>query len=325
MMRLVRVELARLVARRAVLLTVLLALAVGLVAVAGVFQQARAIDQARAGFDAVYQQMADTIEEDIERCKLEEEFEREQSGEEGIDFGCDEIRLPTIEEYAGQMPSLVEQYQSLLGAFVYPLMFLALALGSTAVAAEFAHRTMGTWLTFEPRRTLVFVSKVVAPVIAAVPIALVGLTTVLIGVPAVFRWFRIDDGITAAEWGSIAAMSGRIVGLTLLAAAAGAALAFLVRHSGLVIGILVGYLVVGEGLLGLGLGFLSRFSLGRNIIAVVQDGTTWTTWPLNCGYVQDCREIVHRVSLGEGVALLGVVLGVLMLLGWWRFVRSDID
>ena len=327
MIRLVKVELARLAARKVVLLTVLAALGIGLVTVFGVYQQAAQIDRARAGADQALQDIVEGHDEMVEQCRTEERLERERAGDDSIDFGCDQMRIPTIEEMYGQMPSLHDQYEMLLGVLPYPLMFLALALGATGVAAEFAHRTMGSWLTFEPRRTLVYLSKIVASAIAAVPIGLVGLVTVLVGVPLVFRWFRIDDGVTPAEWSDLTWMSLRILLLVVVAGVMGAAAGFLLRHSGLVIGLLVGYLVLVEGMLAQFFTFLSPLTLGRNITAVIHDGTQWTSWPVNCGGMgmPECRETVHSISLTHGVVVLAVVVAAVAALAWLRFVRDDVD
>lgn len=327
MIRLTRVELARLLARKVVLLTVLAAFAIGAVTVLGVFMQARSIDQARAGLNESYQQMIEGHDEAVEQCRVEENLERQRSGDASIDFGCDQMRVPTVEEMYGSMPSLFEQYTQLFGGLPYPLMFLALAMGSTGVAAEFAHRTMGSWLTFEPRRTPVFLSKVLAPALAAIPIGVVGLATVFVGVPAVFRWFRIDEGLTGAQWADLLWMSLRILVLVMLSGAFGAAAAFVLRHSGLVIGLMVGYLVIVEGMLSLVFGFLSSLALGRNITAVIQDGYQWTTWPQNCGGpgMPECRETVHSITMTHGIVVLAVVLAVVVLAGWFRFVRDDVD
>ncbi|MGO0576358.1 ABC transporter permease subunit [Ornithinimicrobium panacihumi] len=325
-MRLIKVELARLTARRLLILGILAALAIGAVTVAGVFTQARQIDQARAGLDEQYQQMVDGFDEQIEQCKLDERYESERSGHE-VDFGCEQMQLPTIEEFYGQMPSLFDQFTQLFGVLAYPLMFVALAIGSTAVAAEFAHRTMGSWLTFEPRRTPVYLSKLIAPALAAIPVGLVGLLTVFVGVPAVFRWFNIDEGLSADQWSDLLWMLARILGLVVAAGAFGAAAAFVLKHSGLVIGLMVGYLVLVEGMLSMVFGFLTRYSLGRNLSAVIHDGTRWETWPQSCGGpgMVECVPVVHTLTLTHGVLVLTVLLLAVAVLGWVRFTRSDID
>lgn len=324
-MRLLRVELRRLAARKVIWLTLLAAVVVALVALSGVFLQARSIDLARAGVNEQLQQMVEEAERSREQCSLEEAAERRRTGDPAINFGCDQIVAPTAEEMFGEMPSLAEQYRTLVGGLTYPFMFLALAMGSTAVAAEFAHRTMGSLLTFEPRRTRVFVAKVVAPALASLPLVVTGLALVLVGTPAIFRWWRIDDAVGGPDWVSLGWMALRVVAITMLAGALGAAAAFVLRHSGLVIGLIVGYLVLVEGILANMAGAFSRFALTHNIAAWVQDGTTWSTWPANCGAFEDCRETVHRLSLEGSALLLTALVAAVVLLGWVRFHRSELD
>ncbi|ANS78246.1 hypothetical protein SGUI_0850 [Serinicoccus hydrothermalis] len=327
-MRLTTVELRRLLWRRIPALAVLAALVISLVALIGVHGQARQIAQAKAGADASLQAAIEDWEENgetyLQECIQEQEEERRLSGDAGIDFGCDDIRPPTAEEWYGELPPVGEQYTQLLGIAVYPLLLLALAVGSTGVAAEFSHRTMGSFLTFVPRRVPVFTSKVVAAALISIPVVGVCLVALVLGVPAVYRLTGNDpsilaDGILPSFW-----MSLRILGLGLAAGALGAGAAFLLRHSGLVIGLLVGYLMVVEGVLGNLLPGIARFSIGRNVGAVVQDGTEWVTY-VDCEDANGCREVVHQLSLEHGVVTLSVIVALVLALGLIRFVRSDVD
>lgn len=322
-MRLLAVELQRLRARKILWVTLAGAIVVVAATLLTLFLQAREIDLARAGFHENYQQMVDEHDQMVADCVREEGLERRRSGDPSIDFGCDQMQIPTIEEMYGEIPPLDEQYAQMLSALVYAFAFLALVLGSTAVAAEFSHRTMGTWLTFEPRRTRVFVAKIVAPALAAVPMTVVGLLLVLLGVPAILRWWGMNDGLGAQAWTDLAWMALRVLLVVMLAAALGAGAAFLVRHSGVVVGIVVGYLVLVEGMLGNGLTSIQRYLLGRNISAVVNDGTTWETWT-NCTF-DGCEPIRHTLSLTHGAVVLLVVVGLVALLAWGRFVRADVD
>lgn len=324
MTRMMRVELRRLVARKVVWVTLLGALAIVLVTLFGVYTQARQIDQARAGADTAYQQMVEDNDRMVAECEIEEGKERRRTGDPSIDFGCQQMQPPSIEEMYGRMPPLTEQYRMLLRGLVYPFAFLALAMGSTAVAAEFSHRTIGTLLTFEPRRTRVFLAKVLAPAVAAVPMTVAGLVLVLLGVPAVFRWFRIDDGMPAEDWRFLLWMALRVVAVAVLAGAFGAAAAFLVRHSGVVIGVLVGYLVLAEGFIGNMFTSVQSYLLGRNIEAFVNDGATWESWS-HCTGFEECLPVRHTLSMTHGAVELAVLLAVVGVLAWARFRTADVD
>ncbi|MGC5583602.1 ABC transporter permease subunit [Ornithinimicrobium sp. W1665] len=322
-MRLLVVELRRLLARKVVLLTVLGAVAVAVVSLVGVANQARQLEAARAGADTEYQRMVDDNERMQEECRLAEADERRRSGDASVDFGCDDFQVPTIEEFFGQLPSMSEQLQFLLQGASYPLMFLALAIGSTAVAAEFAHRTMATWLTFVPRRTPVFVSKVVAPALAAAPVVLTGLVLLLVGTPLVYAVFGLDRSVPDG-WGEPVWMSLRILLLGLAAAALGAGAAFLVRHTGVVLGLVIGWMFIVEGILGSSFAWVARLGLVRNVAAFVENGTSWSTF-VDCNRAEGCREVVQTLSFAHGATVLGVVLGVVLLAAWARFRRADIS
>lgn len=330
-MRLLKVELRRLFSRRVVWLALVAAVLVVVAALFGVHQQAVWVKEANAQAQEMYEEALEYWEPpsqaDLDACRADEAQARQQSGDARIDFGCEEMfRAPQLSDFMGQMPSMLQQYQDLLGGLVHPFLFLALAIGSTHVAAEFAHRTLGSWLTFVPRRVPVFASKVGAAAVAAVPMVTAALALILLGVPAVFRLHGMDDGLTGDGWTQVAWMAVRIVGLAMIAGAFGAAAAFILRHSGAVIGLMVGYLVLAEGLL---LGLLPRLTpwlLSINIDAFVRHGTEWTEWPQNCDDVTVmCREIVHQVSFTQGALVLLGVLLVVVALALVRFVRADVD
>ncbi|WP_151524129.1 ABC transporter permease subunit [Serinicoccus kebangsaanensis] len=327
-MRLTLVEVRRLLWRRLPTLAVLAALLVALMALFGVHQQAQQIAQARAGADRDLQAAIEDWEANgesyVEECRRGQEDERRATGDGSIDWGCDEMQAPSPEDWYGQMPGIGEQYTELLAVVVYPLLLLALAVGSTGVAAEFSHRTMGSFLTFVPRRVPVFVAKLVAAAVMSVPIVAVCLLVLALGIPAVYRLTGSDpgilaDGVTPTFW-----MSVRILGLGLAAGAFGAAAAFVLRHSAVVIGIMVGYVAVVEGILGSLLPDLTRYLLGRNLEAVVRDGTEWATY-VDCESTTGCRELIHQLSLGQGLVTVSALLLLVVGLGLLRFVRSDID
>lgn len=330
-MRLLKVELRRLFSRRVVWLALVAAVLVVAAALFGVHQQAVWVKDSQAQAQAMYEEAMEywqpPSQADLDACLAEETQARQQSGDGRIDFGCEEMsREPRLSDFINQMPSMLDQYRDLLAGLVHPFLFLALAIGSTHVAAEFAHRTLGSWLTFVPRRVPVFASKVGAAAVAAVPMVTAALALILAGVPAVFRLHGIDDGLTGEDWSEVAWMAVRIVGLAMMAGALGAAAAFLLRHSGAVIGLMVGYLVLAEGLL---LGMFPRLTpwlLSINIDAFVRHGTEWVEWPQTCDDVTVmCREIVHEVSFTQGALVLLGVLLVVVLVALARFVRADVD
>ena len=70
---------------------------------------------------------------------------------------------------------------------------------------------------------------------------------------------------------------------------------------------------------------IGRLSVTRNIAAWVQNGTTWETWPMSCGAFEDCQPVRHTLSFTHGAIELGLIVAVIMLFGYVRFRRSDLD
>lgn len=330
-MRLLKVEVRRLLSRRVVWLALVAVLVVVGAALFGVHQQATWVNESRANAQEMYEEALEYWEgpavEDVDRCKADEAQAKRESGDGRIDFGCEEMmQEPQLSDFMGEMPSLAQQYKDMLGYLVHPFLFLALAVGSTHVAAEFSHRTLGSWLTFVPRRVPVFLSKVGAAGVAALPMAAVGVGLLLLLVPVVYRLNGMDGGLTGQQWPEIGWMSLRIVALAMLAGALGAAAAFLLRHSAAVIGIVVGYLVFVEGIIRGLFQQVTPWLLGPNIDAFVQHGTEWVTWPDTCDDITVmCRETVHTLSFTHGTLVLLALLVVVMTLALLRFYRADVD
>lgn len=330
-MRLIAVELRRLLSRRVTVLGFIGAVAIGLMALFGVHQLAGSLNHQRATAQQMLEEAQSywepASEEDFRTCIRDQTQARLQPGMRDVDFGCEQMRRPPqLQDFIPVYPSMAEQYGELLGYLVYPLMLLPLALGSTGVAAEFSHRTMGSWLTFVPRRVPVFLSKLTAAALMSVPLVATGLVVVLLGVPALFRYHGIDDGVTGAQWVDLGWHAARIIALAVLAGVFGAALAFLLRHSAVVVGLILGYLVVVEGVVRSFFPSLTPYLLGVNVPAVAQDGHTWTQWPTFCDDVTvSCRPVEQEISLTHGAVVLVALVAVAALLALARFLRSDVD
>lgn len=330
-MRLIGVELRRILARRILLLAGLGAIVVSLLALFGVHELSVSLNSQRASAQMMLEEARGYWEpaspQDYQMCVRDEARISQESGQDDIDFGCEQLRRPPIlQDFLPVYPSMAEQYRELLGYLVYPFLFLGLAAGSTSVAAEFTHRTMGSWLTFVPRRLPVFTAKVAAAALVGIPIAALGLVLVLLGVPALFRYHGIDDGVSGAEWVSLGWQALRIVGLAAMAAAFGAGAAFLVRHSAVVLGIMIGYLVLAEGILRGFYPSVTPWLLGTNLAAFVDHGTTWTQWPAFCDDVTiSCTPTTHELSFTHGTLVLSAVLVLTLGVALLRFHRSDVE
>lgn len=328
MTRLTGVELRRMASRRLVQVTMVLMLAVVALSLLGVFQatydlagqQAEArewYEQAREDWELNGEQM-------VAECLDQEERERELSGDPALDFGCEQMTEPRLDDFMMGPQSLFRQYRDLLGFTTYPVLFLALLVGATSTAAEFTTRAIGTWLTFEPRRDRVFGSKVLAGALGVVPMAVAFVALILLGTAAVFRFNGADDSVSASEWSTLAWMGARIVLLLAVAGAIGAAAGTLLRHTAAVLGVVIGYLAVVEMVLRSMFPALVRYALSTSADAWINDGKEWTTYDCTSDGMT-CQETVHTLSLTQGATFLGLVTLVIVLVSWLAFRRADID
>lgn len=331
MTRLLRVELRRVFSRRLVLTLMLLPLVFVAVGFIGVHVELSNAEANRAEAQQFYEQALEDWQDDgaemVAECVEQEELERERTGNPSIDFGCDQMREPVLADFLFEPQPVDQQLVGAIVALALPVAVLALLIGATTTAAEFTARSIGTWLTFEPRRDRVWGTKVLAAAIAVVPMALAFLGGFALGIPLIYRFNDAPAALSAAAWGDVLAAGGRAVAIVAVAGAVGAALGMLLRNTGAVLGVLVAYTIVVEGLLR---GFVSRldpYLLTRNAEAWLRAGLEWTS--VECSPSPDggeeCVEVVRTISLLDASLLLGGVAAGLLALSWLLFRRSDID
>lgn len=330
MTRLTRVELRRMWARRLPLVTAALTGLVVVLALVATAQQIGTLDEQRAQAREWYEQALADYEisqspEAVEDCLEQQDRERELSGTPDLEFGC-EYPQPQLSDFLTGPSSLLQVYDELVVGLAMVPVFLAAVQGSTAVAAEFTTRAIGTWLTFEPRRDRVWGSKVLAAAVGTLPMGVVFAVLLGLGGFAVFRFLGQPVVLTTDEWVDVGWTLGRCVLLVAVVGAVGAALGFLFRHTGAVIGLALGYAVVVEGVLASTVPSFGRWLLSRNVTAWVQDGTRWSTF--DCGRIDQyggCLEVVHVLELPQAAALLAGLSAAALALAWWVFRRRDVD
>ncbi len=191
----------------------------------------------------------------IADCRQSEQAERERTGDQSISFDCDQMQQmqpPTMEQFGLVLP-LADTITAALAsyaAFVHG--FLALILMGSFIGAEFATGSLGTWLTFKPRRVHVALSKLAAAAAGSALIAGAGLLLTVLGARMVATLNRPDADVTLpvadAPQGSVPQLLLRCVAFVVAAGVLGAALGLLVRHTAGLVGLLLGYLVVVEGI-----------------------------------------------------------------------------
>lgn len=287
------------------------------------------LDEAQRNFDEQMVYWQDGGEQQIQDCRDAEAAERELHPDEQIDFGCETITPPQLEWFLPQRTTFAQSAAGWMGqAGTFGLM-AALIIGATFVAAEFASGSMSTWLTFEPRRGRVFASKT-AVAAGATGVAVLAQAASTVGVTCVAA--RLNDAlgdVTGAVWTDLAHRVLRAGAMGVAAAAIGAALAFLLRHTAAAIAVAFAWLVVVENLLLALVDWYARWAVSLNVRAWLQGGLEEQMGVTSCvtdssgNTVCDGQTLVITMTQAGWylVALVAVVVTVALLV----FRRRDVS
>ena len=332
MNRLLGVELDRFASRTLIRLGVLVVLIVSGLAVFAAWQAASppsATEIAQA--QTYYQQNLDDWnlhgDQQIADCRTSEQNAKDDATAAGtdatsIDFGCDQMTAPTLENFLGPAPEFVADSEMLLSGLANLYVLAAVLLAVSFVAAEFSTGAIGNWLTFAPRRTRVYLSKMLAAGIGAIPVTVLGVGVFLGGSWLAYQHF---DALGAGDAGPLWAMAGRIVALAVGAAVGGAGLGFLVRHTAAALGILLAWAVVVEGILGNVVTALRPWTLTLNLSAWVNGSAEYyTTVCTTTADGQTCTSFAHTITQTQGGLVLGGVVVAHALLALVVFRRPDV-
>jgi ABC-2 type transport system permease protein len=261
---------------------------------------------------------------DCERAQQE----ARDAGQADADFGCAQMAAPTLENFgvANPIPSAIFTGLVRTNGLFYA--FLAFVLGASFIAAEFSTGSLGTWLTFQPRRIRVGASKLAAAAGGGLLVGATGLGLAWLGSWMVGTLNRPDSDLrlpVLTDLGEpLSHLVLRHVGLVMAAGVIGAALGFLARNTGAVVGIVIGYVVVVEGILAQGVtgGKLTPWLPALNIEGFLNRGTTYVAERCTagrCDYVQ----LTHTyTSSWVYLSVFGLVLSALALL---VFRRRDVS
>jgi ABC-2 type transport system permease protein len=321
--RLVLAELGRLRSRRVALVTALV-----LVGVIGLFQivvndlasppgaEERAAGQ--AAYEESLRSWQDERDTYLEQCtaggQTREQCDADYPPPSPGDFISDATPFAEI----GSTVTSLAAYLSMLGAFL---------VGASFIGAEYSSGSLANWLTFVPRRLLVHASKAVAVAVgsalagAAVAFSLAGLAAAQVAL--------YDQPLTGG--GHVAAESGRVVVLAVVAGVVGFALALLTRHTVAALGFPLAYVIVGTVLGGLtydgdgALAWLPPYLPERNLTAFLQHGTTYTQYveritPQGVSY----EELTRHISFGHSAVYWLVLLVVAVVASALVFRRRDV-
>ncbi len=328
MWRLFRAEWRRVLRRRITLFTVLGIIAATALFTFAMFTSTKApTAEEIARSEQAYQRALDDWErnsaEQIAQCKQDEAANQQM--EPGVDFNCDEL-TPTKNQYLHPQPTLAET-QAPVPLVAGMLVALgAVLIGASMVGAEFATGSIGNWLTFEPRRSRVYATKLLAVALGGLALGAVAIALLTGGGLLVAQLNNQDTTVEAGFWAHQGWSSLRAVLLTAVAAAGGAALGFITRHTAAVIGIGIGYLVLVESILVNFATWLHPLLLTGNVQAWIQGSAQYRYQecsPSDTG-IYSCESMTGTISNTHAGLELLAVLAVLAVAGWLLFRRRDV-
>ena len=329
MMRLTKVELRRLFSRRLTTVAMLGALVVTGLMLFGTYEQAKPLSgaeltaqrvsfaQARTEWDANgAQQVKDCLKQQADAQKTDPK----------ASFGCDHME-PNLATWGKPQATFHTMMPTLLLGGSYLLAFVGFVVGAGFVAAEFSTGSIANWLTFEPRRTRVYASKLTAAGLGLVPF-----TVAILGLLTGVAWVIIGQlgstvGTTSKVWGGLGEMAARSVALVLAATVAGAALGMLLRRTAAVLGIVIGYVVLVEGVLRQSLQGAQTWMLQLNVAAWLQHDAPYLidrcTTDAQGNY--GCQGVERVLQFGHSATYLGVLVLLAVGLAALVFRRRDVS
>lgn len=327
-MRLLGVEVRRLLARRMLLAAALAGVAAVVLITLGLWSSSRPLTQAQLdAAERAYQAEVERWEADgdemVADCEEAEATEREATGDD-VDFGCDGME-PQREWFFPERPEFGDVAADVLATSSVLLLVLVLVVGVSATAAEISTGALGTWLTFVPQRLRVLASKLASAGVVALPLVAGLLVLLLAGLWVAHAVNGAADGTDAEAWRDIAGTALRILALGALAGVVGAALGVLLRHTAAALGLLVGWALVVESILSGLVPALQPWLLRTSVAAWVQDGTSY--WTNECTVTAEgtrCEGVEHHVSLTQGSLWLVALTVVLVLVTGVVFRRRDV-
>ncbi|MEO8556329.1 MAG: ABC transporter permease [Actinomycetota bacterium] len=329
MMRLTKVELRRLFSRRLTTIALLGALVITGLMLFGAYQGAKPLSGAeltsqRAQFDQAHKDWVANGDQQVADC-MQAQADAQKTDPKA-NFSCNQME-PKWESWGKQPLKFHEMMPNTLLGGAYLLAFVGFVVGAGFVSAEFSSGSMANWLTFEPRRTRVYASKLTAAGLGLIPaaVALLGLLTA--GVWLIVSHFGSTAGATAKVWGDLGEMGARGVALALAATVTGAAIGVLVRRTAAVLGIAFGYLVLVEGVFRQQLQGAQTWFLQLNVNGWLEHGTRYYTDKCTTDGQGNysCTGVENVLSFGHSSAYLGLLVLFAIVLAALVFRRRDVS
>ena len=329
--RLVLVELRRYVSRSGVRWLVVGMVAIVVLTVFGAWRASRPpSEQQLADAQASYQEQLGSWqqigEQQLAGCREQEAAEQQRTPDQTVDFGCEHME-PRLEQFLPVQATFADSATGWVGQVATFVLLLSLIVGATFVAAEFSTGAITTWLTFEPRRSRVFASKVLVVTVATGLVALV-VTALAAGACWAATAVNHSTGDIPAElWTDLGNRAGRIAAASAAAALLGAVLGFLLRHTAAAIAVVIGWFVAIDGLLVQSLLRAPRWAVTVNLQAWLDAGTSYYqegTCDTGAAGEVVCSSGERTLSMTSGGVALLVLLVVVTAVALLVFRRRDV-
>jgi len=270
-------------------------------------------------------------EKDVADCQEMEA--RDQQDDPTVDYGCEDMiwAEPTLEDYLPYRSTYAQEAPGMVGNDAILLLLISLVVGVSFITAEISTGALGNWLSFEPRRTRVYLSKAVALATGVAVVSAVSLAVLGLGVRLVFAAFgRLGEAADAHRALVEATQtSGRVVLAAVAFALVGYALGVVVRHAAIAVGVLLVYLAAAEGVLRAAFPAVQRWLASTNVLAWVQGEYTYSVnaceRDLTTGYLNCDQWVEHTIyqRAGGWYLLAGTV--VVLAVAWAVFRRRDVS
>ena len=321
-MRLALVELARLRSRRAIAVLLAGAFVIGALVLGGVLWEHRPVpadELAAAQRQAAADAERPMLERQIREC---EQNPRRFFGPRSNAGDCRQNLLPSADWYLNR-PQLrpAELLEELPIAIALLAAVIAALVGATMIGAEWSAGSVGTQLLFEPRRRRVWAAKalVIAAVCAVMALAVYALVWAGILI-AHGAW--VGDHLRSGFTRDLAMTGLRVVAFTAVGGLAGYAITAAVRHTVVVVGLMLAYSVVGEVLFRQLWPPVEPWLVSNNAFAWIQDGFTVVRYPSDC--FEGCRPIRDTITTTDAAVYFGVLAALALAISLLFFQRRDV-
>lgn len=326
MNRMLRVELTRLLYRRAVV--VILVVAVAIPTVIGIATVLNSRPPSAADIARAEQQLADErdsawVQREFARC-LEKPARHGVDPDGDVEAACEQMVLPQLDWFLWweRLDLTTEREQGSGLAVVIVLAILMMLAGTTFAGHDWASGSVSNQLLFEPRRPRVWAAK------AAVVSAVAGLfSAVVVTAYWLFLWQVVRSRDIAVGDGVLldCLQSGwRGAGVAACAALAGYALTMLFRSTVAALGVLLAASVAGGIVLAV-IGIGSVWNPGLNVTAIILDGATyWADVPCGGGIGGEMCQVEKTLPIERALWFLGSGLLVFAAASLASFHRRDV-